>query len=52
MFAVGNIDSHAKKLIETTKNCLDAAISICKPNEDFKTIGCIIHFILYIYNSG
>ncbi|XP_008545943.1 uncharacterized protein LOC103570115 [Microplitis demolitor] len=42
MFAVGNIDSHAKKLIETTKNCLDAAISICKPNEDFKTIGYTI----------
>ncbi|CAD6233327.1 GSCOCG00007138001-RA-CDS [Cotesia congregata] len=42
MFAVGEIDNHAKKLIDTTKNCLDAAINICKPSEDFRTIGATI----------
>ncbi|KAK0175551.1 hypothetical protein PV327_009294 [Microctonus hyperodae] len=45
MFVVGEIDSEAKRLINITKSCLNAAIKICKPNENFCNIGNVIEAI-------
>ncbi|XP_012251692.2 methionine aminopeptidase 1D, mitochondrial isoform X2 [Athalia rosae] len=42
MFKIGEVDNEALRLIEATKKCLKNAISICKPNEKFSSIGHII----------
>ncbi|XP_012289173.1 methionine aminopeptidase 1D, mitochondrial isoform X2 [Orussus abietinus] len=42
MFEVGNVDAEAKRLIEVTQLCLRHAIELCKPNENFNSIGNII----------
>lgn len=42
MFRVGQVDYEARRLIEVTHDCLNVAINICKPNENFSTIGNVI----------
>ncbi|XP_076240732.1 methionine aminopeptidase 1D, mitochondrial isoform X2 [Calliopsis andreniformis] len=42
MFEVGECDKEAKRLISVTELCLKTAIEICKPNENFCSIGNII----------
>ncbi|XP_017798556.1 PREDICTED: methionine aminopeptidase 1D, mitochondrial [Habropoda laboriosa] len=42
MFEVEECDDEAKRLISVTKLCLKKAIDICKPNENFSSIGNII----------
>nr|XP_034192026.1 methionine aminopeptidase 1D, mitochondrial [Osmia lignaria] len=42
MFEIEDCDEEAKHLISVTELCLKKAIDICKPNENFSTIGCII----------
>lgn len=43
MYEIGNIDSDSKKLIKTTKECLDLAIKAVKPYESINVIGNVIH---------
>lgn len=38
-YAVGEIDDDAKKLIRTTRECLDEAIKLCKPGALFRDLG-------------
>ncbi|KAG9103051.1 Methionine aminopeptidase 1 [Ceratobasidium sp. 370] len=38
-YPVGKISEDSKKLIRTTRKCLDAAIAICKPGALFRDIG-------------
>ncbi|KAK0228508.1 peptidase M24, structural domain-containing protein [Armillaria fumosa] len=38
-YAVGKIDDDAKKLIRTTRECLDEAIKLCKPGALFRDLG-------------
>ncbi|XP_076763606.1 methionine aminopeptidase 1D, mitochondrial [Xylocopa sonorina] len=42
MFEVEECDDEAKRLINATELCLKSAIDICKPNENFSSIGGII----------
>lgn len=42
MFEVEECDDKAKRLISVTELCLKNAIDICKPNENFSSIGNII----------
>lgn len=42
MFEVKECDNEAKRLINVTELCLKTAIDICKPNENFCSIGNII----------
>lgn len=39
MFEVEECDDEGKQLISVTKLCLKNAIDICKPNENFSSIG-------------
>ena len=39
MFEVEECDDEAKRLISMTELCLKSAIDICKPNENFSSIG-------------
>ncbi|KIY64928.1 methionine aminopeptidase [Cylindrobasidium torrendii FP15055 ss-10] len=41
-YPVGTIDEDSRKLIRTTREALDAAISICKPGALFRDIGKVI----------
>ncbi|KAF9012850.1 methionine aminopeptidase [Hymenopellis radicata] len=41
-YGVGEIDEESKKLIRTTRECLDEAIKICKPGALFRDIGKVI----------
>ncbi|KAL5529462.1 hypothetical protein ACEPAG_5447 [Sanghuangporus baumii] len=41
-YAVGDIDEESKKLLRTTRECLDEAIKICKPGALFRDIGKVI----------
>ncbi|KZC05799.1 Methionine aminopeptidase 1D, mitochondrial [Dufourea novaeangliae] len=45
MFEVGECDKEAKRLISITEVCLNEAINICKPNENFCHIGSVIEDI-------
>jgi hypothetical protein len=38
-YPVGQIDDESKKLIRTTRECLDEAIKICKPGALIRDIG-------------
>jgi len=38
-YPVGKIDDGSKRLIKTSRECLDAAIAICKPGALFRDIG-------------
>ncbi|XP_078035721.1 methionine aminopeptidase 1D, mitochondrial [Augochlora pura] len=42
MFEVGECDKEAKQLISITELCLQTAINICKPNENFSSIGHVV----------
>ncbi|XP_076680640.1 methionine aminopeptidase 1D, mitochondrial [Andrena cerasifolii] len=42
MFEVEDCDDEAKRLISMTELCLKSAIDICKPNENFSSIGNVI----------
>jgi methionine aminopeptidase len=41
-YPVGEIDEDSKKLLQTTRQCLDEAIRICKPGALFRDIGKIM----------
>jgi len=41
-YAVGEIDDDSKRLIRTTRECVDEAIAICKPGALFRDIGRVI----------
>ncbi|KAG1890964.1 methionine aminopeptidase [Suillus subluteus] len=41
-YPVGEIDEDSKKLIRTTRQCLDEAIKMCKPGALFRDIGKVI----------
>ncbi|KAG1756816.1 methionine aminopeptidase [Suillus paluster] len=41
-YPVGEIDEDSKKLIRTTRQCLDEAIKVCKPGALFRDIGKVI----------
>lgn len=38
-YPVGTVDEESAKLIQTTRECLDAAIRVCKPGALFRDIG-------------
>lgn len=40
---VGEVDQHALKLIRVTEECVNLAVSACRPGEYFRKIGTIIH---------
>jgi len=42
-YPVGEIDDDSKKLIHTTRKCLDEAIKICKPGALFRDIGKVMY---------
>ncbi|OMO56685.1 hypothetical protein CCACVL1_26346 [Corchorus capsularis] len=42
-FFCGDVDEEARNLVKVTKECLDKAISICRPGVEFKKIGKTIH---------
>ncbi|XP_078429706.1 methionine aminopeptidase 1D isoform X2 [Wolffia australiana] len=42
-FFCGNVDEDAKKLVEVTHDCLQKAISICRPGVEYSRIGKTIH---------
>lgn len=42
MFAIGEISERARRLVETTKHCLDLAIEQVKPGNQFGNIGFVI----------
>jgi methionine aminopeptidase len=41
-YAVGDIDEASKKLIRTTRQCLDEAIKMCKPGALIRDIGKVM----------
>jgi methionyl aminopeptidase len=41
-YPVGEIDEDSKKLLQTTRQCLDESIKICKPGALFRDIGKIM----------
>ncbi|TFK42611.1 peptidase M24, structural domain-containing protein [Crucibulum laeve] len=41
-YPVGNIDEDSKKLLKTTRECLDEAIKLCKPGALFRDLGKVI----------
>lgn len=43
-FLIGDVDEQGRKLIETTQQCLDEAIAICKPGVKFCAIGNHIEY--------
>jgi methionine aminopeptidase len=45
-YPVGRIDDDAKKLIRTSRQCLDEAIKICKPGALFRDIGKAMYMCL------
>ncbi|KAL1746518.1 peptidase M24, structural domain-containing protein [Schizophyllum fasciatum] len=46
-YPVGEIDEESKRLIRTTRRCLDEAIKICKPGALFRDIGKVIEPIAH-----
>lgn len=44
MVCVGDVLPDVKRLINTTENCLMAAIEVCKPGTSFTKIGEVITF--------
>ena len=44
-FVLGNADNDARRLVSVTKDCLNAAIAVCKHNERFSSIGNTISYI-------
>ncbi|XP_029196053.2 methionine aminopeptidase 1D, mitochondrial-like isoform X1 [Acropora millepora] len=44
-FVVGSTDKDGQRLIDTCKQCLDAAVSICSPGTRYSWIGNTISFI-------
>ena len=45
-YAVGEIDDESKKLIRTTRECLDEAIKMCRPGALFRDIGKVMSVLL------
>jgi methionyl aminopeptidase len=45
-YPVGKIDDESAKLIRTTRECLDAAIKICKPGALFRDLGKAMYVLL------
>ena len=44
-FLLGDVDDGGKRLVSVTKNCLYAAINVCKHNERFSLIGKTIRYL-------
>ena len=42
---IGDVDDDGKRLVSVTKQCLDAAIAVCKHNECFSLIGKTIRYV-------
>jgi len=42
-FLVGNVDEDARKLVEVTRQALEAGISVCRPGAPYRAIGAVIH---------
>lgn len=38
-YCVGNVDDESRNLVRVTRQCLDDAIAVCKPNEKLSLIG-------------
>ncbi|KAF9246547.1 methionine aminopeptidase [Melanogaster broomeanus] len=51
-YPVGQVDEDSVKLIRTTRDCLDAAIKICKPGALFRDIGKAIEPIARANNCA
>ncbi|KAN0077315.1 Peptidase M24, structural domain containing protein [Tylopilus felleus] len=51
-YPVGSIDEDSAKLIRTTRECLDAAIRVCKPGALFRDIGKAIEPIARANNCA
>ena len=41
-YLVGNVDEEGKKLVQTTYECLEKAIEICKPGVSYRAVGDVI----------
>lgn len=48
-YPVGKIDEDSERLIRTTRECLDAAIAICKPGALIRDIGKIMCVVIHQY---
>jgi methionine aminopeptidase len=46
-YPVGRIDEESQKLIQTTRECLDNAIKLCKPGTLFRDLGRA----MYVFTS-
>lgn len=46
------MDPKAKKLLESCRMCLDAAVNICSPGTRFSWIGNTIRYMLYVLHIG
>jgi len=44
-YYVGEVDEDSKRLVETTRECLDKAIEMCKPGALYRDIGNVIQSI-------
>ena len=42
-YPVGRIDDESKRLLRTTRQCLDEAIKICKPGALIRDIGKVMY---------
>lgn len=50
MFLVGDVDDKGKHLVRITLEALNAAVNICKPGQQFSTIG--VYSLLNISNHS
>lgn len=44
-YMIGSVSGEHKKMVNTTKDCIDKAISICKPGANYSDIGSIVEKI-------
>mmetsp|Transcript_48476 Transcript_48476/g.155060 ORF Transcript_48476/g.155060 Transcript_48476/m.155060 type:complete len:307 (+) Transcript_48476:407-1327(+) len=51
-FFVGEVAPEARKIVEVTKESLDAAIAVCKPGAPFKAIGAAIQVLADEHGYG
>ena len=51
-FLVGAVDPEAAKLVEVTRQALEAGIAVCKPGAPFRAIGAAIHALADQHGYG
>jgi methionyl aminopeptidase len=51
-YPVGRIDDDSQKLIQTTRECLDKAIKLCKPGTLFRDLGKVMYVSPFIMGCG